>query len=163
MNDIIHSAMGEFHVGTALFSLITGTWVILVKKGTPNHKFVGYCYFYCMLAMNLSSFRLYGLLGHFGPFHVAAIISLLTLLGGMIPIFFRKKITAWQRVHGTFMYYSVVGLYAAFFSEILTRIPGQSFSGMVILASVGVTIMGVILFNKLKSRWFRSQKSMSAQ
>ncbi|HRX01472.1 MAG TPA: hypothetical protein P5280_18410, partial [Cyclobacteriaceae bacterium] len=94
---------------------------------------------------------------------VAAIISLLTLLGGMIPIFFRKKITAWQRVHGTFMYYSVVGLYAAFFSEILTRIPGQSFSGMVILASVAVTIIGVILFNKLKSRWFRSQKTMSAQ
>lgn len=163
METVVHSTTGLFHVIMALVAMITGTIVIIKSKGTRLHVAIGYTYFFSMLTMNLSSFMLYGLLGHFGPFHVAAIISLLTLLGGMIPIFFRKKITAWQRVHGTFMYYSVVGLYAAFFSEILTRIPGQSFSGMVILASVGVTIMGVILFNKLKSRWFRSQKSMSAQ
>lgn len=163
METVVHSTTGLFHVIMALVAMITGTVVIIKSKGTRLHVAIGYTYFFSMLTMNLSSFMLYGLLGHFGPFHVAAIISLLTLLGGMIPIFFRKKIRAWQRVHGTFMYYSVVGLYAAFFSEILTRIPGQSFSGMVILASVGVTIIGVILFNKLKSRWFRSQKSMSAQ
>lgn len=163
METVVHSTTGLFHVIMALVAMITGTIVIIKSKGTRLHVAIGYTYFFSMLTMNLSSFMLYGLLGHFGPFHVAAIISLLTLLGGMIPIFFRKKIRAWQRVHGTFMYYSVVGLYAAFFSEILTRIPGQSFSGMVILASVGVTIIGVILFNKLKSRWFRSQKSMSAQ
>ncbi|MGE0590831.1 MAG: hypothetical protein AB7O48_19780, partial [Cyclobacteriaceae bacterium] len=77
--------------------------------------------------------------------------------------FFRQKIKSWQRVHGTFMYYSVVGLYAAFFSEVLTRIPGQSFSGMVILASVAVTIIGIALFNRLKFKWFRVGKSARAQ
>lgn len=163
MQTIIHSTTGLFHVIMALLAMITGTIVIIKTKGTKLHVAIGYSYFFSMLAMNLSSFMLYGLLGHFGPFHVAAIFSLLTLLGGMIPVFFRKKIKSWQRLHGTFMYYSVVGLYAAFFSEVLTRIPGQSFSGMVILASVAVTVIGIVLFNRLKFKWFRTRKSVSTQ
>ena len=80
METVVHSTTGLFHVIMALVAMITGTIVIIKSKGTRLHVAIGYTYFFSMLTMNLSSFMLYGLLGHFGPFHVAAIISLLTLL-----------------------------------------------------------------------------------
>jgi len=151
--NLIHSTTGFFHVATALGAMVLGTLVLVRKKGTPFHRFLGYGYFYSMLAMNISSFALTGLTGSFGPFHVAAVSSLLTLIAGIIPAIRRKPARKWIMIHGTFMYFSVVGLYAAFFSELFTRIPHQPFYTMVFMATAGVTIAGTLLYIKWKPKW----------
>jgi hypothetical protein len=52
-----------------------------------------------------------------------------------------------------FMYYSVIGLYAAFLSEIVTRIPGLNFGLMVGVGTGLVMLVGVTFFQMKKNKW----------
>ncbi|MCB0492235.1 MAG: DUF2306 domain-containing protein [Cyclobacteriaceae bacterium] len=153
MTTLVHSTTGFIHLFTAIGAMATGTLVLMLKKGTRTHRFIGYLYFYLMLVMNSTAFMLYGLFGTFGPFHVAAVASLITVLFGLIPVIRRKP--GWLRQHLTFMYYSIVGLYAAFASETLTRIPKSPFFTMVIIATIAITIAGVFIFKRMKPIWLK--------
>ncbi|HBX66631.1 MAG TPA: hypothetical protein DEG32_10920 [Balneolaceae bacterium] len=64
---------------------------------------------------------IYKLFGYFGPFHVFALISLGSIFGGFIPAYLKKPKDTWLEYHYEFMNWSVVGLYAAFWSETFTR------------------------------------------
>lgn len=135
----VYSPTGLVHLIAATIALITGTLVLTKKKGTTKHKKIGYVYTISMLIVNITAFMIYRLFGGFGIFHIAALISLITLIGGMIPVLLRKP-ESWLTLHYSFMYWSVMGLYAAFVSEVLTRVPETPFFGMVGLAT------GVIMF-----------------
>ncbi len=156
MNNLVHSTTGWIHMFTAITAMGAGTLVLLIKKGTRAHRFWGYLYLYLMLTINGTAFMLYGLFGAFGPFHVAAVISLLTLLAGFVPVMRRKPAKKWLQQHFTFMYFSVVGLYAAFASETLTRIPKSPFFMMVFVASFSITTLGVLIYLKCKGNWAKS-------
>lgn len=153
MTTLVHSTTGLIHLLTALGAMVIGTLVLIISKGTRNHRLFGYLYFYLMLVMNGTAFMLYGLFGTFGPFHVAAVASLITVLLGLIPAIRRKP--GWLHRHLTFMYFSIVGLYAAFASETLTRIPKSPFFTIVIIASIAITILGVIIFRIMKPIWLK--------
>jgi len=71
-----------------------------------------------MLTLNLSSFFIINF-GGFSLFHFFAIVSLFTVFGGMYAAWKRHK--NWITAHYNFMSWSVVGLYAALWSEIGTR------------------------------------------
>lgn len=157
MQHIIHSEIGLIHVLFSILSLIAGTCILYMRKGNRIHKQIGYGYAVAMLGVNASAFGLYQLFGSFGPFHVAAIISLLTLLAGMIPVILR--VNGWFNLHVAFMYYSVIGLYAAFASEVIVRIPGVAFGPAVGLATAVVMITAMVMFRVLLPRW---QKTFSA-
>ena len=153
MATLVHSTTGLIHLLTALGAMVIGTVVLIIRKGTRTHRFFGYLYFYLMLIMNGTAFMLYSLFGTFGPFHVAALASLITVLLGLIPAIKRKP--GWLQRHLTFLYYSIVGLYAALASETLTRIPKSPFFTVVIIASVAVTVLGVIIFKIMKPLWLK--------
>ena len=85
-------------------------------------------------------------------FHYAAILSLLTLIGGMVPAI-RRTNKNWVYQHFSLMYWSVIGLYAAFASEALTRIPETPFFGMVGIATALITLIGALFFIKCKKTW----------
>lgn len=51
------------------------------------------------------------------------------------------------------MYWSVIGLYAALVSEIVTRIPGVNFGLMVGLGTAAVMLVGWIVFLKNSRSW----------
>ncbi|MEQ8426007.1 MAG: DUF2306 domain-containing protein [Cyclobacteriaceae bacterium] len=156
MNNLVHSTTGLVHIIAAIAAMIFGTIVLIIKKGTRIHRFLGYLYFYLMLALNGTAFMIYGLYGTFGPFHVAALLSLATLLAGFIPALRRRPANKWLMQHFTFMYFSIVGLFAAFASETLTRIPKSPFYGMVIVATITITTIGVIIHRKMKPLWEKS-------
>lgn len=156
MATLVHSTAGLVHVLAALAAMVVGTFVLSIKKGTRTHRFLGYLYFYLMLTLNGTAFMLYGLLGNFGPFHAAAIISLLTLMAGFVPVIRRKPKSKWLMQHFTFMYFSIVGLYAAFASEALTRIPETPFYTMVFIASFLITLAGVLLYIRMRPQWTKS-------
>lgn len=151
MQTFIHSTIGLIHVIASILSLIFGTVVLLTGKGTQPHKSIGYGYALMMLIVNGTAFGLYGLFGKFGPFHVAALVSLATLVAGMLPVMLRKS--NWLIQHFSFMYYSVIGLYAAFASEVIVRIPGIPFGPAVGLATALVMISAMIVFRSVSRHW----------
>ena len=151
MENIVHSSTGAFHLFVSVLSLIFGTYILFAKKGTTRHRKVGYLYFWSMTLMLITAFMIYDLFGKFGMFHWMAVVSTLTLIGGMIPMFFNKK-KEWIETHYSFMYWSVMGLYAAFISEIMTRLPNPKWSFLFI--SLGVTMgFGSYYFSKYKKIW----------
>ncbi|MEQ9412254.1 MAG: hypothetical protein RIF39_00415, partial [Cyclobacteriaceae bacterium] len=72
----------------------------------------------------------------------------------------RRK-PGWLFRHLTYMYYSIVGLFAAFVSETLTRIPQSPFFTTVIIASIATIIFGVLIFKKMKPRWLKDLRKAS--
>ena len=160
MDTLVHSTTGLIHLLTAIAAMVVGTWVLIIRKGTRIHRMLGYFYLYLMLTMNGTAFMLYGLFGTFGPFHVAAVFSLVTLLLGIVPVIRQKP--GWFMRHFTFMYFSIIGLYAAFASESLTRIPSTPFFTMVILASVTITLIGVIVYYRMRPKWVKTFNVMKS-
>ncbi|MCW8108328.1 hypothetical protein OPS25_07455 [Alteromonas ponticola] len=82
----------------ALGAIVVGAIVILTKKGTPQHKLLGYAYFATMALLNLTALFTQSLY-KFGPFHWLAIASLPTVSAGIaVPLFFRHH-RNWQLIH----------------------------------------------------------------
>ncbi len=145
---------GTLHLISSILALVFGSVVIFGKKGTSTHKKWGYAYVVSMIGVNLTAFLIYKLFGGFGIFHFAALVSTLTLIGGMIPVLRRKNKKKYIFSHFAFMYWSVMGLYAAFASEILTRVPETPFFGMVGIATGIIMTIAYIFFYRNKKIWY---------
>ncbi|WGD35008.1 DUF2306 domain-containing protein [Olleya sp. YS] len=147
LNEIIHSNIGWFHFITAVLAMLTGVIVILNPKGTTFHKRVGYVYVIAMLLLNISSFFIVNFNG-FSVFHFFAIVSLLSIIGGMVPTL--KKQNNWFAYHFYFMSWSVVGLFCAFWAEVGTRFVNnmKDFWWMVALATLITAFIGRTIINK---------------
>jgi len=153
--DIYHfNIVGFIHFLFAILSMVVGALVILLRKGDRKHKILGYMYVFCMVGLNISALSIYQLFGYFGPFHVFALFSLATVFGGFIPAYRKKPRDTWLEYHYEFMNWSVVGLYAAFWSETFTRF--FSFSGMtgfwalIVTATVITVVIGAYFIKKKK-------------
>lgn len=153
MQTLYYDWIGFIHLMASVFALASGTQVMWMKKGTKLHKQIGYLYAASMLTVFVTSFFIYRLFGGFGIFHIAAIVGFLTLLAGMLPVITKKPKEKWIRLHYSFMYWSVIGLYAAFISETLTRIPDTPFYGMLGLATFGVMLVASLCFAFLQKKW----------
>jgi uncharacterized membrane protein len=153
MRQIVYSNIGFIHLIASIFALIFGSLVLILQKGTKRHKQIGYAYFVSMIGVLATAFMIYRLFGRFGIFHVTAIISTVTLLFGMIPAILRKPVNRWLSLHYGFMFWSVIGLYAAFAAESLVRIPQAPFFGMVGIATFAVMILGGIFFGIKQKKW----------
>lgn len=145
--------IGLVHLLCSIAALVAGAYVLGTAKGTRAHKQAGYVYTILMVLVNVTAFSIYRLFGRFGPFHYAAVLSSLSIVLGMVPAIIRWPKTSWKQFHAPFMYYSVVGLYAAFVSEIVTRIPGLPFGTMVFVGTFIVMFIGVYFFQKNIKRW----------
>lgn len=158
---LFHNWIGAVHLFASVVALATGTQVLWMDKGTQLHRQIGHVYCASMLVVIITAFSIYRLFGGFGVFHILAIVSFVTLLAGMLPVLLKKPRNSHIALHFSFMYWSVIGLYAAFVSEMLTRIPESPFFGMVGIATFVVMIIAQILFIKYKKSWqqqFNSQE-----
>ncbi|WP_051203309.1 DUF2306 domain-containing protein [Hugenholtzia roseola] len=153
MDTIIHDLTGWIHFVAGCLALVSGTYVVLATKGTKLHRKMGYGYVLSMLVLIVSGFMIYRLFKGFGIFHYFNLLALLSLSVGMIPILLKKPIQTWKYLHFSFMYWSVMGLYAAFVAEMLTRIPKTPFFGMVGAATAAVMMVGGIFFGINKAKW----------
>jgi uncharacterized membrane protein len=74
--------LGWTHTAAALAALIAGAAVLLTRKGTRRHRQLGWAYAVSMLLLNVTALLIYRLFGRFGPFHVGALFSLVTVIAG---------------------------------------------------------------------------------
>lgn len=158
--NIVHSNTGLIHLIAAILALIFGSLVLVKTKGTKWHKKMGYYYVWSMVVMLATSFMLFGLFGRWGIFHYASVVSSITLFMGVLPVIRRKG--NWIVWHFSMMYWSIIGLYAAFLSEVFTRVlPTPFFTGVGIGTAL-IMIAGAIGFRK-KSREWETQFEMYNQ
>lgn len=151
----VYSWIGLIHLAASVLALIFGTWILLTAKGTPIHRKIGYLYAFSMSVLIITAFMIYRLFGGFGIFHIAATVSTITLIGGMLPVLLRKPKNNWLGFHFSFMYWSVMGLYAAFVAEVLVRIPQTPFFRMVGIGTAAVMILAYLFFFIYKKKWQR--------
>lgn len=152
------SPLGQVHFLTALVALATGAFVVLRPKGSAQHRRTGWAYATSMIALNATALSIYTLTGSFGPFHLAALVSLATLAAGLLPARRRRgRHPMWLVQHYYFMSYSYLGLVAAAVAETATRWPAiQEVAGgptvvfwiTVAVASATVFIAGGIVVRR---------------
>lgn len=140
--------IGPIHVAFAIAALVIGLAVLLQPKGTGTHRLLGRGYAISMLGLNVTAFMLYRLFGYFGPFHVAALISLFTVIAGFVPARWRRPRGRWVEYHAYWMSWSYVGLLAAAASEATTRIPESPFWWMVVGSTLLVVFGGMSVINR---------------
>jgi len=155
MNLLFHDWVGALHLLASVIALASGSLVLWMDKGGRLHRQIGYVYTGSMLVVIMTAFSIYRLFGGFGIFHIAAVVSFVTLLGGMLPVILKKPVHNYLSLHYSFMYWSVIGLYAAFVSETLTRIPESPFYGMVGVATFAVMLSAQIFFVKYQKKWYK--------
>ena len=155
MENLVGDTIGLIHLISSLFALLFGAMVLIMKKGTKRHKQIGYAYVVSMAILLTTAFMIYRLFNGWGIFHYATIASLVTTALGMIPVWTKKPTNTWKFRHFSFMYWSVIGLYAAFASEVLTRIPDTTFFGMVGIATGIIMILGGVIFSRNKPKWIK--------
>lgn len=155
------SDIGLIHTIFAFASILSGALVIAFRKGTRTHKKLGYGFFGCMILMNITALFTHSIYS-FGPFHWMAIASLaLVTCGILAPLCFRRH-PGWRRVHYDLMLWSYVGLIAAFFSEIIVRVPligavtggGALFWMLVVGASVATFSIGGYVIERNRKNHF---------
>jgi hypothetical protein len=153
MLDMIQSTEGLIHFIAGILALITGTTTLILKKGTKLHIRIGYVYVVSMIILLVTSFMIYRLFNGFGIFHYASIVSSISVVLGILPPILLRYKSYWARLHFTAMYWSVIGLWAAFIAEMSVRIPESSFMWMVGVAFGTVILIGVIIFGIKKKDW----------
>jgi len=139
--------LGWVHLTSAVMALASGAAVLLRRKGSRAHRRMGWVYVGSMLVLNATALMIYRLTGSFGPFHVAALLSLATVLIGIVPAV-RRRPANWVEHHYWWMTYSYVGLWAAAVSEVATRTPGFRFWWAVIVATLLVMGIGSTLIRR---------------
>lgn len=138
---------GAFHAGLGLMAIVLGFCVLILQKGTALHRRIGMAYLVSMVALNVTALAIYDLFGQWGPFHNLALVSLLTVTAGVVPVWVRRPRGRWMRLHATCMAWSFAGVLAAFFSELGARIPGVGLVAGVIWPTAAVMLAAAILIH----------------
>lgn len=160
--NFITSYTGLIHFIASVFALLLGTLILILPKGTSKHKVIGRLYTAAILFVLITAFMTYRLFGTWGIFHWTAVVSSLTLICGIIPILLKRPTKNYISLHFSFMYWSIIGVYGAFVSETLVRmpkvvvesgIPNSVFYNMIGVGTAIVMGLGVYFFLKKKSTW----------
>ena len=137
------SFVSQLHLFTAIAALFTGALVLVLPKGTRLHKRIGYVFALALVLLNVSAAFMYNLTGSFNFLHVFIIISMASLIYGMVPAI-RRKSSTWLRHHISGMTGAALGVWAAGFAEFTVRVlPGVLSPSYIIGVAIGI---GVVFF-----------------
>lgn len=103
-----------FHTALGVLALATGAAVLLRRKGDRPHRWVGRVYAAAMVTLCVASFGLRDstpFVAGYGPFHVAALVSLVTVTAGVVVAMRRRE--NWLGAHYMWMAWSYIGLIMA--------------------------------------------------
>jgi uncharacterized membrane protein len=160
--------MGLFHMYAAIAALCLGPTIFLNKKGNFIHRLLGLSYVFSMLSANTTALVIYDFTGGINFFHIAAIVSLATSIGGLVSIltYSVTKRKSTLGMHIEFMSWSYFGLFLAAAAEVFTRGVGPQidsyqtfwFSFAVVMVVVGAAsnVAAVKLIRRVKKEWLES-------
>lgn len=142
------------HVAAAILALTTSALVLGRPKGTRLHRRVGYLFFAAMVAVNATAALLYNLTGQVNLLHGFIVLSLLSLLKGMLAVWRRQP--GWFQQHRQGMIAAAIGVWAAGAAELTIRVLPQVFGPRQIIAiAVGIGVLAFFLIGWLNYRYAR--------
>ena len=148
--------LSQLHIGSAFIALVLAAFVLLMPKGTHLHKRAGYIFAVALLAVNISAAFLYNLTGRFNFLHVFILISLCSLVYGMVPAI-RRRPASWLRMHISGLTGAALGVWAAGLAELTIRVlPVLLTASQIIGVAVGIGIAFFFLIGLLISRFVKS-------
>ncbi|MBO0933256.1 hypothetical protein [Fibrella aquatilis] len=152
------------HLSFAGLALFTGTWVVLNPKGTRRHRWLGYSYVVSMVVVLTTAFGIYHLFGRFGIVHWGAVGCCLALLGGLWPVWLRRRVSSWLFWHQLGMGVSVSGLYATFVVESTYRLfPARYFWLTTVGTSMLVLLAAALLLYRQLTPQLLTRRSVAKQ
>jgi len=162
LSNLFNSSIGLLHFLSSLAAMLFAALVLYLPKGTRLHRFFGYLYTSAMAVLLITAFLIYELFNGWGVFHWSAVFSSLVLLAGLTPILLQRPKKNYVTLHFSFMYWSIIGLYSAFLSETLVRIPkmvivddvpNEVFYQMTGIGVFVVMSLGAFFFKRNYRKW----------
>jgi uncharacterized membrane protein len=144
-------AIATAHILAALSALLAGATVLLLPKGTHNHRVIGTVYVGALVLVNVAALSLHRE-NVFGVFHALAVASLMTIAVGLSPLLVGKRSETVIATHAYCMTWSYAGLVAAGCGQ-LTVAMGQGLRAWVVSVVIGTVlcISGVLIFGRVPS------------
>lgn len=97
------------HAAAASLSLVAGTAVLFMAKGTARHLLLGRCFVLAMLVTALTSFAITSVNhGHFSPIHILSVVTLVS-----VPLAVRARRLGNISRHAQIMVLNYIGLLVA--------------------------------------------------
>jgi uncharacterized membrane protein len=118
-----HTIFGLTHFVTATIGLMLGLGILFLQPGSKTHKLAGYIFIPVLLIVNISALFVHEMGMTFGPFHYLIPFSLFYLFLGVKPFLFKTVGEARLKTHIKGMVGAALGLWAAFFAELVARTP----------------------------------------
>lgn len=158
------SFIGLIHFISALIGLPLGLGILFLKPGSKIHKQTGYVFISVLIIVNISALFIHQMGATFGPFHILIPFSLYSLYMGVKPLYKKMDKVEKLKYHIRGMLAAALGLWAAFFAEIIARTPilrefifrfGDNH--FLILTMEGFLFVGLFVFiiNRLKRSQYR--------
>lgn len=145
----IQEVWATAHVAAALTALVAGLAVLLTPKGTGAHRAVGKAYGLALVLVNAAALLLHRE-DVFGVFHALAVVSLATLVAGLVPLLRGHRSNRVLAFHAYCMTWSYAGLVAAGCGQVVAVLTGDSSPWdvplviAVVLGASGVAIAGKV-------------------
>jgi uncharacterized membrane protein len=112
------SAAIRIHTAAAAFALAAGSGVLVLQKGTPLHRAIGWVFVGLMTLTALTSFAITRLIpGHYSPIHILSVVTLIAL-----PLAILQRRRGNIKAHAIGMIATFLGLFIAGF---FTLMPGR--------------------------------------
>lgn len=110
----------QLHIYAALAAFVLGAMILFCRKGTPRHRLGGKIWVALMAIVAVSSFGIHEirLWGRWSPIHILSIVTLVSLLAGVLCV--RRRNIAGHRIT---MQATYIG--ALLIAGLFTFLPGR--------------------------------------
>lgn len=137
--------IGLLHAGAAVAALLLGLVTVARPKGTPRHRVLGGAYAVLLLVVDMAALAIPRDEAGLGPFQVLAVVSLVTVSVGIVPMWVLPRTEGVIAVHGITMSFSYVGLVAAGLSQAAAQALPDSSTVAVVAASLVTFVLGTLV------------------
>lgn len=144
--------LGTAHVVAAAAALVLGAVVLVRRKGDGPHAVLGRVYLVAMLAVSVPVLFVYDMTGGPGPFHLLAVVSLVTTGLGWSAVRRRGRSRSSVVAHGTFMVWSWVGVVTAGLAQLANHVWPQAAPWPVLVVVVVATTAGAAAVPRVVAR-----------
>ncbi|HZI45327.1 MAG TPA: DUF2306 domain-containing protein [Ilumatobacter sp.] len=145
----LEPALAAGHILAAVSALFVGAVVLLLPKGTHAHRVIGTVYVLALVVVNVAALSLHRE-DAFGVFHALAVVSLVTIGVGLVPIVLGRRSLPVIANHAYCMAWSYAGLVAAGSGQLVAAVVEDGPWVPVVIATV-LLIGGAIIFGRVPS------------
>ena len=137
------------HVGAAVVALVAGLVVLRARKGSRGHRVVGTIYGLALVLVNAAALSLHRE-NAFGVFHALAVVSLCTLVVGLVPLLLGRRSAQVIVTHAYCMTWSYAGLVAAGCGQLVAALADDVLPGAVpVMIGAVLVISGLVIVRRV--------------